>query len=77
MAKKKVSIQQAGAALADRGFQLIRGAGFNPGAKETSYEVRQPNGKTRTMTSSQILNLLGSRSKSGKKGTGTGTRGEA
>ena len=56
--KRKLTIDQAEAALKQRGYTLdFRSGQTNPPTFATSYEVKQPNGVSKRMTVDQIKAL--------------------
>ena len=57
--KRKLTIDQAEAALKQRGYTLdFRSGQTNPPTWQTSYEVKQPNGVVKRMTVDQIKALM-------------------
>jgi len=54
---KKVTIQQAAKAMADKGMKLGKST-WNAATKKTSYEVTDKDGNTRSMDTDQIKSAI-------------------
>jgi len=55
--KTKMTIQRASKLLSKKGYELGGGGEYNHKTKETSYKVKGPDGKIRTMTAKQVEEL--------------------